>query len=419
MMAYVKRNDKRIHAPFSFVQQVPGSPDFVYQGDYGSGVEESVYLGDSPPDWRARIIAGRDASSELIGDRWLFNGNNVKYETRGLKYPILGQSVLTSGKPDPLAVYCTDAGIIANAAAENQAAGAILNSYKGAVTHFRGLDFAAEFLEVIQLLTNPLKGLFGLSMGLAKEVKKFRKWAHKRPSYYAERIGGAYLSFTFGVQPLLSDAQAAAETAATLMNEVARKYDVTIKGFGQHFERTFGPLNHQLVGCAYARQRIYGSLNSEVRYRGKVGIDLTNPYGNALFAGFTPPDIIPAVWEGLPFSFLVDYFTNVGDVLYRGTTASSSPNVRYITKGVRNTSEVMGLGLEFSHDDPDVLNGYISGSSSGGSFVTRRVRVHRSSGVELPPVTLNFDVPGVKQVFNVAALVTAVLSSKPPVKPKR
>lgn len=295
----------------------------------------------------------------------------------------------------------------ASSEAEHKAASQVLSSYRNAVQSFAGLNFAAEFAEVIAMFTNPVRGLFGHTVNFAHKVGGLKNI--RRSSDYAAALGETYLGYKFGVEPLANDlAQAiiASDEFTTLVGmELAEK----ISGSGSS-DVTIG--YSEATPLAYATQRMREGESSEVRYKGKVALK----YDASSFArmgGFAPPDVIPAVWEAIPFSFLVDYFTNVGDVLYRASSASASPWVTYLDRGTKNTRYLQGEPYRFADTHPDITGGYFKGFATGGTFRLSKTRVSRSSAGELPPVTLHFSLPNLGQIVNLGALIAAINGSKP------
>lgn len=412
-MAKVKSSTFTKSLPFSYSLTGSGPPIEI-SGDHGFSRDQEVYLGDSPQDWAYRRSIGRDATSELIGEYWSCRQTPVFYQAWGLKSPVLGQVHVRRGGVNPFVGAALTPGLSPQSRADAIAATALLNQYKDAVSSFRALDFTAEFIEALTFLTNPLRKIFKRTVGFARQVGSVKKLALTKPRSYAEKISNAYLAYQYAISPLVSDGRAASEAISELLAKSSEPFIRVISGSGSQVSKTDpGVTEASLDYVGYAYQSISACLLSQVRYRGKVGLSLAVPSDWAIYTGLTPPDVIPAVWEAIPFSFLIDYFTNVSEVLYRGSSASASPLVRYIVKGVKNTSEVSGSAFRFRTDHPDILDGYFRGVASGGSFLTRRVSVHRSSGVELPPVNLNFETPSYNAGINVLALITAVKASNP------
>lgn len=413
-MSSVAKRSRRVSAPYSISIERPLFPPSHHEsGDNGYYSEEEVYHGDSPKDWWYRILTGQDATSELVGKRLYVSQAAAHFSATGLMSTAEGERWVFQGKQPPAWPGTIYPDVAPLEKAANTAANAVLNSYKSQVATFRGFDFAAEFLEVIGLFTSPLKGIFGASLGLAKTVGRAKGVAFTKPQLYAQKVSSAYLGFQFAVKPLAEDLASAGAAIQELLETKAKIR--SISGFGDSEEQLESPSYQNAFGCGdmavYERQVL---KKSEVRYKGKVALNLGSVGGMLGNMGFSAPDVIPAVWEAVPLSFLIEYFTNISDVLYRGSTASASPWVRYISRGIRNTYKVEHSSIRENPDSSNVAGGFYKvNNASGGSSKAHLVTVHRSSGVELPPVTLSFQTPSVGQLFNVAALVTAVNASKP------
>lgn len=373
-------------------------------------VEDVVYLGESPKDWRTRIANGLSATSLLDGFKHnVESAGNMQYDLQGLKWIFTGYVKSYNGvSPNALGFSSFgDPGILASSEAEEKAASQVLSSYRNAVQSFAGLNFAAELTDVISMFTNPVRGLFGRTVDLAHKVGGLKNIRRSRD--YAAALGETWLGYKFGVEPLANDLAQAIIASDQFTTRLGMKLAVKIGGSGSS-DVTLG--YSEPAPLAYATQRLREGESSEVRYKGKVALK----YDASSFArmgGFALPDVIPAVWEAIPFSFLVDYFTNVGDVLYRASSASASPWVTYLDRGTKNTRYLQGEPFRFIDTAQDIVDGYFKGSASGGTFRLSKTRVSRSSVGELPPVTLRFSLPSLRQVVNLGALTAAINGSKP------
>lgn len=373
-------------------------------------VEDVVYLGESPKDWRTRIANGLSATSLLDGFKHnVESAGNMQYELQGLKWIFNGYVKSYNGVSPNVLGFSSfgDPGILASEEAEHKAASQVLSSYRNAVQSFAGLNFAAELTDVISMFTNPVRGLFGRTVDFARKVGGLKNIRRSRD--YAAALGETWLGYKFGVEPLANDLAQAIIASDQFTTRLGMELAVKIGGSGSS-DVTLG--YSEPAPLAYATQRLREGESSEVRYKGKVALK----YDASSFArmgGFALPDVIPAVWEAIPFSFLVDYFTNVGDVLYRASSASASPWVTYLDRGTKNTRYLQGEPFRFIDTAPDIVDGYFKGSASGGTFRLSKTRVSRSSVGELPPVTLRFSLPSLRQVVNLGALTAAINGSKP------
>lgn len=75
----------------------------------------------------------------------------------------------------------------------------------------------------------------------------------------------------------------------------------------------------------------------EVRYYGKVRLPVDQfPRIQSLF-GFSQMDVLPTVWELIPWSFLADYFSNIGNVLAAWSFDQAS--LEWVNKGSKTIAQ--------------------------------------------------------------------------------
>jgi hypothetical protein len=114
-------------------------------------------------------------------------------------------------------------------------------------------------------------------------------------------------------------------------------------------------------------------------------------------------DILPAVWEAVPWSFFVDYFVNVSSVIDSFSVIAS--NISWANRTVRNSrvhtvSDAMPLpNDQFGND----YQRYTAGGGAGEVSFTSVTRHSVSPGSLVTPLRVKFPEFGTKWA-NIAAL---------------
>jgi hypothetical protein len=154
--------------------------------------------------------------------------------------------------------------------------------------------------------------------------------------------------------------------------------------------------------------------HANVRYKGSVTISTeATKWDNAALFGFTPSEFIPTAWELLPWSFLIDYFTNIGDILSSAVTQTAPVN--FVNKTVRMitairaeifcalSTQVLAPGWKRTTIiDPVVLWG------------SERKDIIRSVGEGVPLPTFQIESGlNIGQMCNITALLTNFISIHP------
>lgn len=377
---------------------------------------------ESAANWRQKIASGRSATTGLEGVRLShrFNQGQGMYQAkphlnicqRGTAFGNLGCDLIAS------AVY--DVRMAVSTEAENQARRKLLDDYIETTNTFRGGNFLAEVVETIRFVVSPLRSMYKDSWDFARKLEKLkgRFLGHhsgggvayaRRQREWSERAADLWLAFSLGLRPLYGDVQDASALLSELTN--GNRHDVRpIKGIGN--DVAFKPVSDQpyssASGLPYARAYIHNFTDDSVIYKGAVTAKPVGSYNLAQEAGVQIFDIIPAVWEAIPFSFLLDYFANVGEQLDALRLAEA--HVAWLNRTVRNTHERQ-VWLKPYVSDPSSFTSFVTG---GGGFA--RVRyVNRSSLAAIPYPAWHFRIPGIGSLkwLNIAALGRQWLRTRP------
>jgi len=129
---------------------------------------------------------------------------------------------------------------------------------------------------------------------------------------FMKHVSGYWLEWSFGIKPLLADAEAIATAMADIYSDsfspirVVGKGKVKTKSYAQgtYTATTYGGFGVNTKQCDTSRSRVKYKLGGTLR-RADPGRPLD-------IAGINAQNVLPAVFEVVPWSWLVDYFTNMG-----------------------------------------------------------------------------------------------------------
>lgn len=283
-----------------------------------------------------------------------------------------------------------------------------LQHYRQRRTQFQGGVFAGELMKTIKMLSSPAKALRdGIDQYVATAKKRSR--GMKRPH---KVIAETWLEYAYGWKPLIHDA----EDAAKLLT--AHPYDVfeKISGRGRNVIESVRTKNLFTSSWLRVLWTLVEEGYVDIKYKG--AIRATNqPPSFPEQMGLSWSNVLPAAWELIPYSFLVDYFSNVGKVI----DGASSGVVR-LAWGCRTAWQVRKTSYEAVQLDQDWLkantgaNATSSGNASGGGEF-HSWSVYGRSLVDAIATGLGdvqFKLPGSNTKWlNIGALA-AVRFSRPP-----
>lgn len=129
-----------------------------------------------------------------------------------------------------------------------------------------------------------------------------------------------WLEYALGWQPLLGNIEQAvnAYSAFEAAVETYRAFGKCKLDLGGSTEsETSGFLSSNYFHTRRTEQTLY---KGHVQYKGVTknaveGVQVEVARRVADLSGFRLAEFVPAVWELIPYSFVVDYFTNIGDIL--------------------------------------------------------------------------------------------------------
>jgi hypothetical protein len=379
------------------------------------------YSGQSSPRWKDIIAAGGDATTRMEAFRRELHvepagfmrdrtNNNLNFRYCNGPSPLwLGYIPAT-----PQATF--DTALLDKATSEARAN--FVKSYRKAVTQWASGQAIGEMAETVRFLKSPVRSLAKLTEHTLKDARGLMRKIRARTggandSAYLKEATDLWLGYKFGAAPLKSDI----DDAMSTYNSYAKEHDgndshnptVRLYGTGKAMSKSSlkAMLGYPGNAGSTAGVDINGSVSCTVRIRGayRRGLPGVLPW-DAL--GLAPNDWAPTVWEVLPFSWLADYFVNIGEMI--DVMSFSLVELGWVNKTAKQ--ETIVEISQMSH------NGTAQGDnegpysySYGGHILDRHVSVYReptSFNFEVPPV--RFKLPGLGQALNVSAVVNSLTS---------
>lgn len=374
-------------------------------------LEDKVTYGKNIPGWRDKLQHGIGVVTSLSGVKQTLKVNyggqvtirsnpwNPKTSLEGSFTGPLGAMMLPGWMP----VGDTST----SATAEQLARTRLLQSYMNQVQSFSGGKFLAELKDSIDLVTHPVRSVYRKTWEYAGTVKKLGRIYQHRPRTAAAALSESWLAFSFGVKPFLQDANDAAKALNRLVQN-PREDLRYVSGTGNDRSASSSDLTYTADdGSVFSILRDTKSVSS-VRFRGAFRQKPTGT-GNLLDEfGLNVLDIAPSIWEGIPWSFFVDYFSNVSECLdaWRLIFVDQA----WLIRTVRNRTTTT-----LSPRNRDRGPSIVQTVSGDGSSVGSAVYVNRSATsffAETP--TFHFKLPGkdLSRMLNITSLIGVINDSR-------
>jgi len=278
-----------------------------------------------------------------------------------------------------------------------------------------GIAMAGELGKSIQMVLRPAKGLQNAVKTYLSRATKLAKRA-KRGDSAAKVIADTYLEAVFGWKPLIGDIRDGAKAIARvatrdyLEREQFRAFSEVPKNVAQTVG-ILGPIGFSPIsGVTYSMERTQSMNSICVLY----GVWSTRLQDSSLVksraellierGGFSLEDWAPSAWELIPWSFFVDYFSNIGDVIEASCNTLDGP---LWVEEVDITSSFDMRKIKPLPDNPKLNFGARFIALDGAEiFTSSELRTVVRKGFDMAKIrpTLSFSLPVDMQWLNIAAL---------------
>ncbi len=400
--------------------------DVGYQGSMtrgnGSSVSHSAsqilswkdsLAGESVPGWRRAVRMGLDATSPYSAVKGTVDLRPMNLSSQRVGAPEPNSStpyrLNVSGFPDAVAFTVMNAGAGMVTQAHNSASGDFYNSVSDAHSEFKGAVAALELPKTSGMISSKVNAARLIVTDYVNEARRLKKLFLRNPKKGAAALRKLYLEYTYGWAPLLSD-------VGNLCDEMtkAQNIRVGVSGVGTSTYSRSPVVTDSFwlySSIGNYRKTDRADLEFSVRYKGSLilvlGTKSSGPKRPSL--GFNPEEFLPTAYELFPFSFVIDYVANVGDLIT--AYAYADAKFQYVFKNTRTISKRI---VEYTATPyPGGIGGKATNSTgSGGYTATYRVQTRSKvphNTVPLPGLQFNTEV-NEKQYLNVMVLFQQLAS---------
>jgi hypothetical protein len=276
----------------------------------------------------------------------------------------------------------------------------------------QGLVVLGELKETIHMIHSPLStlrnSLFGYFAHLKRAVKapSFRMSSLTRNKVIRAVISDTYLEYQFGWKAMVNDIDHGLRALAHVVAYREPTRYVLGESIRQRLgQRYAGPVS---AATGFVDTRLKTEHRTSVRV---YGVIRCRPAGDVDHIrssfGLTWPDIIPSLWELIPYSFVVDYFTNIGAII--SAACFNTASVAWVNLGSSLTNSVSQIDQQYSPLPSPNGHQFIDSSTLVPSTGFHHEKFIKSRGPFIGSLipSLEFTLPGFRQDFNLLALLGA------------
>lgn len=280
----------------------------------------------------------------------------------------------------------------------------------------QGLVFLGEIGGTIRMIKQTGKRLLTNVGDYVKDARRFLR-SDYRSRKALKGLSDLWLEHAFGWSPLFADIAAGVKTLTQPRSErrMIRAWGEARNVVSQQSPKPIGLGNLSALECDWFLRNTNVSSAQQVACLDFSLVGQPSSGAHAVFQnaaerwGLTLRDFIPAVWELIPYSFLVDYYVNIGDVI-----DSAFADRRAIAWGYQTQRTTAVNEIRFANGRP-VKNTYysvITANRPGRIMVGAKRFTRTSSLATIPPITIGYPDFGGLKYANQAALILGRLRTR-------
>jgi len=290
----------------------------------------STTIGSDVSNYREKLVKKQDASS---------NYSTSFYEEITNHALQSNSTVLSNGQESSALSWLKHSNVFTpvnsiphNAGLDDQALKRIKGKLASSQEYFKALMPLAELKETRGLI----KSTAEITTNLLKDALFLKRdWNSSRyRKDVVKHLSDAWLQYSFAISPTVGDIDQLLKTVTTSLT--ARDHTTHVTG-GSRLNWSSEVGSPVTYNAAYALKwkasQLFMQHSLTYKYTAGLSFDVqnSNDYSSARQFGLTLGDVVPAAYELFPFSWVMDYFTTMGDFL-DDAFVSSAGNTIYCTK---------------------------------------------------------------------------------------
>lgn len=313
----------QFHHAVDFIGVGVPSPDPLKSSQAYSYSAVNSSSGFYNPRWRDQVRYGQSATTAFSGtkytarlgfhaygteEHWTYPGQSLQCfykEDTGLIFNGVPWALVVPVVPDDVRSRVT-----------NRVISKFLSKCQESRTAFEaGQDFG-DYEETLRSIHRPLNSLSQALNSYLSALTKRRRGI-RRKVLLRKVLADTYLEFRLGWLPLVDDVASAlvkcGETRAPFANVVATA--------GEDFNASESDVSFSLPSGFENQLRPHAKISDRstflLRYKGAIrtGTDSNGKVSAAQELQLLPRNWLPTAWDLLPYSWIADYFTNIGDMI--------------------------------------------------------------------------------------------------------
>jgi hypothetical protein len=382
------------------ITQNGSAPEVVLQ-DQAVDTWTDTFIGSRNPRWKSKIRRGSAAGTSLFGTKQSVEKIPGLFQVQGWvgasQAQINWRSVVYYG--DPVLGYTFGPNPNSNLDIEaySEASGKF---YRKAVNARRSLQagvFIAELAKTYRMVKGSAHSIMGLLTRWNNDLRRSKRYIRTK-EHRLKYASDKHLEFQFGMKPLMADINGALDLWVSPRREIKR-----ITGTATLREPISPTETDSSVGAITLLTSRQGWQETTVKFHGAVKAQVPGVRGYAQQLGLYPADFVPSLYELLPWSFLVDYVSNLGGII----DALSFPkaDLAWCLSTIRK--ETVRLYVTTSKPSPLITKVFKDSSQAHTVKLTRKT-VQRTPIPSPPMPSFELKIPGrTVQWVNMSALVAA------------